>query len=197
MMPGTLKDLVEFLLPWILLERLPRAWRLSIFVLLGMATGAGAGVFHISRAASYLSTEARTCINCHVMTDAYASWERGSHGRHAVCVDCHLPHTNPVATYAAKARDGGRHTAIFVLRQEPQVLRLASYAERGVQENCLRCHADQFQMARLASVRERACWDCHDNIHGATRSISASAATLRPKLPDAGFNPLSLFSREE
>jgi cytochrome c nitrite reductase small subunit len=187
---------VRALLPWILLERIPLFWRLAIFIMLGTAAGAGAGVFHLSRAASYLSTEAETCINCHVMTDAYASWKRGSHGHAAVCVDCHLPHTNPIATYAAKSRDGGRHTAIFVLRKEPQVFHLAEYAEQGVQENCLRCHANQFQMTRLASVAERACWDCHRNIHGSVRSMSASPAELRPRLPAAGWNPLSFFQRE-
>lgn len=185
------------LLSWLLLEKIPLFWRLAIFLMLGAATGAGAGVFHLSRAASYLSTEAETCVNCHVMTDAYASWKRGSHGRSAVCVDCHLPHTNPVATYVAKARDGARHTAVFVLRQEPQVFHLAEYAKRGVQENCLRCHTDQFQMTRLASVEERACWDCHQNVHGSTRSMSASPAELRPRLPDAGWNPLSFFRRKK
>ncbi len=173
---------------WILLENLPRAWRIAIFLALGAAAGTGAAVARISRAVSYLSDEPSTCMNCHVMTDAHATWERGSHGRVAVCVDCHVPHTNPVAAYAFKGQDGMRHSYVFTFRLEPQVLRLNEAARPVVQENCLRCHADLFQMVRLASQSERACWDCHDNAHGAVQSLSASPETLRPRLPDAGWS---------
>lgn len=73
----------------------------------------------IANATSYLSDSPQTCINCHVMTDAYASWQRGSHGRVAVCVDCHVPHSNLVAKYAYKSRDGLKHSCVFTMRKEP------------------------------------------------------------------------------
>ena len=38
--------------------------------MLGLAAGMGLFVFHISRAASYLSDAPETCMNCHVMTTA-------------------------------------------------------------------------------------------------------------------------------
>lgn len=142
----------------------------------------------ISNAVSYLSDAPETCMNCHVMTDAYATWKRGSHGRVTVCNDCHVPHDNPVTKYAFKAKDGLRHSYVFTLRKEPQVLDLSHGAVPVVQENCLRCHADQFMMVRLAAVSERKCWDCHQNIHGDVRSLSASPAVLRPELPDAGLD---------
>ena len=40
------------------------------------------------------------------------------------------------------------------MRTEPQVLVLSEAAVPVVQENCLRCHADQFMMVRLAEAAE-------------------------------------------
>jgi cytochrome c nitrite reductase small subunit len=122
------------------------------------------------------------------MTDAYASWQRGSHRHVAVCTDCHVPHSNMVAKYAYKARDGLKHSYVFTLRAEPQVLELSNAAVPVVQTNCVHCHSEQLMMVRLASTLERRCWDCHQNIHGAVRSLSASPAELRPGLPDAGLD---------
>ncbi len=170
-----------------LLEWLPFRWRLLAFALAGVAAGLGLWTARMANAASYLSDDPAACINCHVMTDAYASWERGSHGRVAGCNDCHVPHTNPIAMAAFKARDGMRHASMFTLRLEPQVLRLSDGARPVVQENCLRCHGELFVGIRLPGVDERPCWDCHENIHGAARSLSASPHVLRPRLPSAGL----------
>jgi cytochrome c nitrite reductase small subunit len=126
-------------------------------------------------------------MNCHVMTDAYASWQRGSHGRVTVCIDCHVPHDNPVAKMAFKSTDGLKHSAVFTMRTEPQVLRLSAQAVPVVQANCVRCHADQLSMVRVAGSRERTCWDCHSNVHGSVGSLSASPSVLRPRLPGAGL----------
>jgi len=122
------------------------------------------------------------------MTDAYATWQRGSHGRVAICVDCHLPHTNPVAKLAFKGMDGSKHMTVFMMRREPQVFRLSQSAVPVVQANCIRCHADQFMMIRLAAASERVCWDCHTNVHGTEHSLSSSPEVLRPRLPDAGLD---------
>ena len=55
--------------------------------------GMALALVRIANAASYLSDKPEVCMNCHVMTDAFASWQRGSHGQVAVCVDCHDPKT--------------------------------------------------------------------------------------------------------
>lgn len=164
-----------------------RTFRLTLYLMFGIIVGLGLTLVRISNAASYLSDDPETCMNCHVMTDAYATWQRGSHGRAAVCNDCHIPHTNPVAKLAFKARDGLRHSAVFTLRAEPQVLELSAGAKPVIQENCLRCHAHVLTMVRLAGVGERKCWDCHMNIHGPVQSLSSSPHVLRPELPDAGL----------
>ena len=80
-------------------------------------------VLNISNAASYLSNDPITCVNCHVMYPEYATWERGSHGRVATCNDCHVPQDNFIRKYAFKASDGFRHASMFTFRMEPQVIR--------------------------------------------------------------------------
>lgn len=170
------------------LSGLPKAWQVSIYGLAGVAVALALLLVRVANATSYLSDSPLTCINCHVMTDAYASWQRGSHGRVAVCVDCHVPHHNIAAKYAYKARDGMKHSYVFTLRAEPQVLELSAPAVPVVQSNCVRCHSDLLAMVRLASSPERRCWDCHENIHGSVRSLSTSPSMLRPALPDAGLD---------
>lgn len=160
-------------------------WRAAVFAAAGAAVGAALVVARIANATSYLSESPEACINCHVMTDAYASWQRGSHGLVAGCVDCHVPHSNAVAGYAFKGRDGARHSWVFTLRREPQVLRLSAGAVPVVQSNCVRCHGRQLEMVRLAPVGERPCWDCHNNVHGRVQSLSSSPEGLRPPLPRA------------
>ncbi len=169
------------------LRGVPRGWRIATGLAAGAAVGLGLVLVRVSNATSYLSNESETCINCHLMTHAYATWQRGSHGRVAVCNDCHVPHTNPVASWAFKARDGLRHSWVFTIRAEPQVLRLNPAAVPVVQGNCVRCHADPMQMVRLAAAEERVCWDCHRNVHGDVQSLSASPHVRRPQLPAAGL----------
>jgi cytochrome c nitrite reductase small subunit len=166
---------------------LPPAWRIACFAMLGVLAGILMVAARLSRATSYLSDNPDTCINCHVMNDAYLSWQHGSHGRVAKCVDCHIPHTNPVAMLAFKAQDGMKHSTVFTMHSEPQVLQLSKGAIPVVQNNCLRCHDKQFAMIRLAGTRERRCWDCHENIHGPVRSLSASPREMMPRLPSAGM----------
>jgi len=156
-------------------------------MLVGIAVGVALLLARIADAASYLSDSPRTCMNCHVMTDAYTTWQRGSHARVALCTDCHVPHTNLVAAVAFKATDGLKHSYVFTTRTEPQVIKLSQRAVPVVQTNCLRCHDQELAMVRLAASSERKCWDCHDNIHGSVQSLSASPEVLRPRLPDAGL----------
>ena len=170
------------------LSGLTRGRQIAVFIGLGVVVGMAIVVGRAANAVSYLSDSAETCMNCHVMTDAYATWQRGSHGRVTVCVDCHVPHGNPVAKMAFKGADGLKHSWVFTMRSEPQVLRLSQGAVPVVQANCLRCHAERLEMVRLAGAGERKCWDCHDNVHGSVRSLSASPHVLRPKLPDAGLD---------
>jgi cytochrome c nitrite reductase small subunit len=170
------------------LRGLPKKWQTAIYILAGLIGGLALFIVRISNASSYLSDAPQTCMNCHVMTDAYASWQQSSHGRVTVCNDCHVPHINPVAKYTFKASDGLKHSYVFTFRLEPQVLDLSKGAKPVVQDNCLRCHFGVLEMVRLSDSSQRKCWDCHNNIHGSVHSISASPAELRPDLPKAGLD---------
>lgn len=169
------------------LPGLSRGGQIAVCVCLGVVLGLAVTVGRIANVTSYLSDSPQTCVNCHVMGDAYASWQRGSHGHVAKCVDCHVPHSNPVAKLAFKAADGMKHSYVFTVGSEPQVLKLSAGAEHVVRANCVRCHTNTFAMIRLGGLEERKCWDCHSNIHGKVHGLSASPRMLRPKLPDAGL----------
>jgi len=139
----------------VMLAGLPRPLQIGIFGFVGVAAGTALVLVRIANATSYLSDDPQTCINCHVMTDAYASWQRGSHGRVAVCIDCHVPHSSIIAKYAYKAHDGLKHSYVFTMRREPQVLNLSAPAVHVVQSNCLRCHRRQVTMIAASSWRGR------------------------------------------
>ena len=180
--------MIKYLKTLITLWGLSRRWQIAVYACAGAAIGLALLVARIANATSYLSDSPETCMNCHVMTDAYATWQRGSHGKVAVCVDCHVPHNNIVSKSFFKGTDGLKHSYVFTMRAEPQKLHLSERAVPVVQDNCLRCHSDQFAMVRLAASSERKCWDCHANIHGSVQSLSSSPHILRPRLPDAGLD---------
>ncbi len=179
--------IIDRVMSMVRLAGLPRPLQVGIYGLAGVALGMALVLVRIANATSYLSDDPQTCINCHVMTDAYASWQRGSHGQAAVCIDCHVPHSSIVAKYAYKSQDGLKHSYVFTMRKEPQVLGLSARAQPVVQANCVRCHNQQVMMIEAAAGPQRHCWECHQGIHGKAHSLSASPTALRPGLPGAGL----------
>jgi cytochrome c nitrite reductase small subunit len=169
---------------------LPSAWRIPVYALLGVFAGLGLATVRVSEAQSYLSDNPRACINCHVMTTQYMTWEYSSHANVAVCVDCHVPHTSLLAKYAYKAKDGLRHTTIFTLGLEPQVIRASKAAEGVIQANCIRCHSRQLAHAGTLAAGGRKCLDCHrETPHGPVDSLSATPNARRPALPPVSIVP--------
>lgn len=176
----------------------PPNWKVPVIIASGALLGLALLILHISNATSYLSDDPRACINCHVMTTEYASWQRSSHARFATCNDCHVPHGNFISKYAFKASDGIRHATMFTFRLEPQVIRIKEAGTNVVQENCMRCHThqiDQSYLSRPINLKEkengigRFCWDCHREVpHGLIRSLSAypyaRVPQLEPVLPE-------------
>jgi cytochrome c nitrite reductase small subunit len=168
------------------LRFLPQRWRPVGFLMLGVVAGMGLFVFHISRAASYLSDAPETCMNCHVMATQYVTWQHSSHAQVATCNDCHVPHTSAVAKYAFKAKDGLWHATVFTMRWEPQVIRLSKGAVSVVEDNCRRCHAQVIADVGPAVHQpgDLRCWDCHREVpHGSVRSLSATPGVFQPRLP--------------
>ena len=168
----------------------PAAWKIPVIIVLGIGFGFAVHIFYISNAYSYLSNDPRACINCHVMTPQYATWERGSHGRVATCNDCHVPQTNFIEKYYFKASDGLRHATMFTLRLEPQVMRIKEAGKKAVQANCIRCHENQIHPVSLRAVSGKSieqentyCWHCHrETPHGRVHSLSSTPYAQTPKL---------------
>ncbi len=174
---------------WLLnLEFVQPSLRWPIFIALGVFAGAGLVVANISRAVSYMSDAPETCVNCHVMFPQYLTWQHSSHARVAHCNDCHVPHTSFAAHYAFKARDGLRHSSIFTLRLEPEVIRISEPAIPVVHGNCRRCHEAVIAELPMMEAGNKRCWDCHRDVpHGTARSQSATPDVFAPQLSGVSF----------
>ncbi|MBI2430060.1 MAG: cytochrome c nitrite reductase small subunit [Ignavibacteriales bacterium] len=137
---------------------------------------------YVGNATSYLSDDPRACMNCHVMAPQYATWERSSHARVAVCNDCHVPHNNVFNKFLFKAMDGTRHSYMFTFRLEPQVIHIHDAGTAVVQQNCIRCHSHLSQNVKEQLVtldlrnhgEGKLCWECHrETPHGRVNSLSS------------------------
>ena len=88
----------------------------AVPILLGILTGAFVGVgvytFGYAQGASYLTNDPAACVNCHVMREQYEGWMKGSHGKVAVCNDCHAP-AGFFGKYMTKAINGFNHSLAF------------------------------------------------------------------------------------
>ncbi len=170
----------------------PGEWKLTVIVLLGVIVGMGFYIFKIANAASYLSDDPETCINCHVMNSQYASWQHSSHREVANCNDCHVPHNNVFNKYFFKAKDGMRHSYMFTLRLEPQVIQIKDAGREVVHKNCVRCHGKLLEDPQMQTIFHsyyyttrtgRECWDCHrETPHGRVNSLSATPNARVPQL---------------
>ncbi len=170
----------------------PGKWKVPVIIASGVLTGLALLIIYIGNATSYLSDEPETCINCHVMYPQYSSWQHSSHGRFASCNDCHVPQNNPIDKYLFKASDGLRHSTMFTLRLEPQVIRIKDAGAEVVQKNCMRCHEKMIDHTSLISYKdgsEKKCWSCHEETpHGTVSSLSSfpnsRVPLLNPIIPD-------------
>jgi len=172
----------------------PDNWKFPVIIMLGIFTGLGTLVLHISKATSYLSDDSKVCINCHIMRPQFATWERGSHGRVTSCNDCHVPHDNIIHKYLFKAQDGMRHASMFTLRLEPQVIQIKEAGKKAVQDNCIRCHQNQIHPVSLRALTAKGitddseiyCWHCHREVpHGKVNSLSSTPYAIVPDLSPA------------
>ena len=182
-MPG---KIVKYILP-------PPQWQIPVIILLGVITGMAIFIIRTSRAHSYLSDKPETCMNCHIMAPQYATWSHSSHREVTNCNDCHVPHDNVFRKYFFKAKDGMRHSRIFTMRAEPQVIFIKEAGIEVVQENCIRCHENLLTDDKLNVITqefdhfrsERLCWECHREVpHGRVNSIS-SVPNARVPLPSS------------
>lgn len=163
-----------------------------LFLIGGIAAGLGGYTAYMSRAASYLSNDPSACVNCHIMSSAYASWSKSSHATRATCNDCHVPQESLLSGYMFKAQDGLYHAAMFTFRAEPQVIRPRDGSNKVILANCIRCHTQlntefvktgMVQYADVKNGRQKACWDCHRDVPHTRISNLASAPDAIVPLP--------------
>lgn len=116
----------------------------------------------VTEAPAYAGTAAETCANCHVMDLMYENYFHGGHRPWAECVDCHLPHDNPVSYYMEKGRQGMHDVYVFGTGQTPQLIRLSDHSRGIIQNNCVRCHEEAVESIMTGMQPfERDCWACH------------------------------------
>lgn len=180
----------------------PPEWRFPVMIASAVFIGLALFTIYMSQAHSYLSDDPKACVNCHIMAPQYATWSHSSHREWAHCNDCHVPQNNVFNKYYFKAKDGLRHSALFTLRKERQVIRILEEGAEVVQNNCIRCHEQQLVDPKLEAsvdmyraIREgRRCVDCHreEGGHGRMNSLS-SAPHARVPLPQ---NPVPEWIRK-
>lgn len=146
---------------------------------LGVTAGIGTFTFNYAEGLSYLSTDPRACVNCHIMQPQYDGWQKASHHAVAVCVDCHLPR-GLVRKYLVKAENGWRHGKLFTTQTFAEPIFVQAAGRQVLQENCVSCH--QGLVHGLAPGRGRdtlGCVHCHAEVgHGPRGGLGGP---LRPQ----------------
>ena len=145
--------------------RRPSRLALVATVAIGITVGLGAFTFVYARGYSYLTNDPAACANCHIMSEHYSAWMKGSHHAVATCNDCHTPHT-PVGKYVTKARNGFWHSFYFTTGTFHEPIRITPRNSRVTEGACRTCHADIVQAidSRPAHGQELSCVSCHRNV---------------------------------
>ena len=144
--------------------------RLSILaVMTGMLFGIGGFTIYYGKGLSYLSSDPRACMNCHIMQSQFDSWQKASHHAVATCVDCHLP-SDFFNKYLAKATNGFNHSEAFTLQNFHEPIQINKVNSEILQNNCLNCHIDlvnDLVHGNMTEKKDIRCVHCHNDAgHG-------------------------------
>jgi len=166
-----------------------RKRKIIAVILGGIICGLGGYTAYASRFTSYMSDKPAACVNCHIMSPYYATWNHSSHARNTTCNDCHVPHENAVRKWMFKGMDGIKHAAVFTVKGEPQVIQATSLSASVIMNNCIRCH-EQLNTEFVKTGRinyysamageGKACWDCHKEVPHGKISLSSTPNSLVP-----------------
>jgi cytochrome c nitrite reductase small subunit len=144
---------------------------LAVCILIGMVCGLGGYTFWYAEGGSYFSNDPRSCVNCHIMREAYDGWQKASHHAAATCNDCHVPYDLP-AKLLVKAENGFWHSKGFTLQDFHEPIRITARNARVLQANCITCHGDLVGdiLGHAAAEGEQRCVHCHGAVgHGPPR----------------------------
>ena len=168
---------------------LPLVLALSI----GVVAGIGGYTFRYAEGLSYLSTDPKACVNCHIMQPQYDAWQKASHHQSAVCVDCHLPESF-IPKYLAKAEDGWRHGKLFTTSGFVEPIVVQAAGRRILEGNCVRCHealtADMRGHGAFAASsdfdQKLPCTHCHADVgHGPRAGLGGPLTAAERRHPPA------------
>jgi cytochrome c nitrite reductase small subunit len=178
-----------------ILNALPTKLIVPLFLLGGIAAGLGLYNVYAARVFSFLGTDPSACVNCHVMSVAYKSWERSSHAKWTNCKDCHVPQHNILAGMVFEGLDGMYHGAMLLTNNVPDAPRPRPGTVKVIQENCVRCHtqlttefvsAGKATYADIRHGKQKACWDCHRHVpHTKSSGLASSPYAVVPVPPAA------------
>jgi cytochrome c nitrite reductase small subunit len=90
---------------------------------------------------------------------------KSSHGKVAVCNDCHTP-PGVVAKYGTKALNGFFHSLAFTTGHFPDQIQITGRNMRVTQSACLKCHEDVVTGIRATRSHgaEVDCVQCHNTV---------------------------------
>lgn len=139
----------------------------GLALVFGVAAGLGVYTFAYAQGLSYMSSDPKACLNCHVMRDVYEGWNHSSHKSVATCNDCHIPHNFP-AKYVAKGLNGWHHSSAFTTGKFHEPIRIKKYNREILLENCLGCHGSLTDsIIHQHSNSPTDCLRCHSRVgHG-------------------------------
>jgi cytochrome c nitrite reductase small subunit len=153
-------------------KRRKRLAAFAICALIGISLGTGGFTVQYAEGLSYLSSDPKACVNCHIMRDQYDGWQKASHHAVATCNDCHVPHAF-VPKYLVKAENGFWHSKGFTLQDFPEPIQIRPVSSRILNKNCVACHEDlvgEILAHGLAGDEVKGCVHCHASVgHGPLR----------------------------
>lgn len=131
----------------------------------GVLVGVGLYTFGYARGASYMTDNPAACANCHVMRDQFEGWLKSSHGKVAVCNDCHTP-PGFLAKYTTKAVNGVFHSLAFTTGNFPEQIYITKRNFNVTESACLKCHEEI--VAGIRGSRHKgadvSCISCHRTV---------------------------------
>lgn len=146
----------------------------------GIAIGLSVFTAHYAGALSYLSSDPKACVNCHIMQPQYDGWQKASHHISATCVDCHVPHAL-LPKYIAKAENGYHHSVAFTWQNFVEPIRIKAANLERLYDNCIRCHGELVHPLIASGLRTdgssreeaaRFCIHCHATVgHGESAGL--------------------------
>jgi cytochrome c nitrite reductase small subunit len=131
----------------------------------GVFIGIGVFTFGYARGAAYMTDDPAACANCHVMREQFDGWLKSSHGKVAVCNDCHTP-PGLIAKYTTKAVNGFFHSLAFTTGHFPEQIYITKRNFNVTETACLKCHEEIVVSIRGSrhNSGDVSCISCHRTV---------------------------------